>query len=76
MSNVEREKVRQAGAEDARRSRIQQGLPERIEDAAAVAILAALLKARPSVLSGKNGRLHGRKTAALSCGANAAATFP
>jgi hypothetical protein len=45
MSAEERVKVRKAGAEDARRSRIEQGLPERIEDATAIAILAALLRA-------------------------------
>jgi hypothetical protein len=44
MSDEERAKVRKAGAEDARRSRIRQGLPERIEDPAAIAILAALLR--------------------------------
>jgi hypothetical protein len=35
--------VRRAGAQDARRSRLRQGLPERIEDPAAIAVLAALL---------------------------------
>ena len=45
MSEEEREQIRKAGAEDARRSRLQQGLPERIEDPAAIAILAALLRA-------------------------------
>jgi hypothetical protein len=44
MSEEERAKVRRAGAEDARRSRLQQGLPERIEDPAAIAVLAALLR--------------------------------
>jgi hypothetical protein len=40
--------IRQAGADDARRSRAGQGFPERIEDPAAVAVLAALLRdARP-----------------------------
>jgi hypothetical protein len=43
----ERERIREAGAEDARRSRIENGLPERIEDPAAVAALAAMLR-RPS----------------------------
>lgn len=43
----ERATVCRAGAEDARRSRIQQGLPERIEDPAAVAVLAALLRSVP-----------------------------
>jgi hypothetical protein len=36
--------IRRAGAEDARRSRQKQGLPERIEDPAAIAVLAALLR--------------------------------
>jgi hypothetical protein len=44
MSDEERAKVRRAGAEDARRSRKRQGLPERIEDPAAIAVLAALLR--------------------------------
>jgi hypothetical protein len=39
--------IRQAGADDARRSRAEHGFPERIEDPAAVALLAALLRARP-----------------------------
>jgi hypothetical protein len=47
MSDQERAAIRQAGAEDARRSRIANGLPERIEDPAAVATLAAILR-RPS----------------------------
>jgi len=44
MSDEEREAIRKAGAEDARRSRVAQGLPERIEDPAAVAVLAAFLR--------------------------------
>lgn len=44
MSDEEREAIRKAGAEDARRSRVAQGLPERIEDPAAVAVLAAILR--------------------------------
>jgi hypothetical protein len=44
MSDEEREAVRKAGAEDARRSRVAQGLPERIEDPAAIAVLAAILR--------------------------------
>ncbi len=44
MSAGERAAIRQAGAEDARRSRARQGLPERIEDPAAVAVLAAILR--------------------------------
>jgi hypothetical protein len=48
FSDQERAAIRQAGAEDARRSRAGQGVPERIEDPAAVAVLAALLRdARP-----------------------------
>ena len=39
LSDQERAAIRQAGADDARRSRAQQGFPERIEDPAAVAIL-------------------------------------
>jgi hypothetical protein len=45
MSDEEREAIRKAGAEDARRSRVRQGLPERIEDPAAIAIIVALLRA-------------------------------
>jgi hypothetical protein len=48
MSAGDREAIRQAGAEDARRSRTEQGLPERIEDPAAVAVLAAILRAIPA----------------------------
>lgn len=44
MSDEERAAIRQAGADDARRSRVRQGLPERIEDPAAVAVLAAILR--------------------------------
>jgi hypothetical protein len=44
MSGQERAATRQAGADDARRSRVRQGLPERIEDPAAVAVLAAILR--------------------------------
>jgi hypothetical protein len=48
LSDQERAAIRQAGADDARRSRAEQGFPERIEDPAAVALLAALLRdARP-----------------------------
>jgi hypothetical protein len=43
LSARERAAIRQAGADDARRSRAGQGFPERIEDPAAVALLAALL---------------------------------
>jgi hypothetical protein len=44
MSYEEREAIRKAGADDARCSRAAQGLPERIEDAAAVAVLAAIMR--------------------------------
>ena len=45
LSDQERAAIRQAGADDARRSRAGHGFPERIEDPAAVAVLAALLRA-------------------------------
>jgi hypothetical protein len=48
MTDEERETVRNAGAEDARRSRIGHGLTERIEDPAAVAALAAILRDIPA----------------------------
>jgi hypothetical protein len=48
MSDQERAAIRQAGAEDARRSRIANRLPARIEDPAAVATLAATLRRPPS----------------------------
>ena len=48
MSDQERAAIRQAGGEDARRSRIASGLPERIEDPAAVATLAAILRRPPA----------------------------
>lgn len=48
LSEEERAAIRNAGREDARRSRLRQGLPERIEDPAAIAILAALLRTAPS----------------------------
>jgi hypothetical protein len=44
LSLEERAAIRRAGAEDARRSRLKQGLPERVEDPAAIAVLAALLR--------------------------------
>lgn len=47
MTDQEREVIRQAGAEDARRSRAEHGFPERIEDPAAVAMLAAILRDIP-----------------------------
>ena len=48
MSDQERAAIRQAGADDARRSRARQGLPERIEDPAAVAMLAAIFRDTPA----------------------------
>ena len=48
MSEDEREAIREAGADDARRSRIEHGFPERIEDPAAVARLAAILRDIPA----------------------------
>jgi hypothetical protein len=48
LSEEERAVIRNAGREDARRSRLRQGLPERIEDPAAIAILAALLRTQHS----------------------------
>ena len=42
LSDKDRAAIRQAGADDARRSRAGQGFPERVEDPAAVALLAAL----------------------------------
>ncbi len=48
LSDQERAAIRQADADDARRSRAEHGFPERIEDPATVAVLAALLRdARP-----------------------------
>lgn len=48
MSDEERESIRQAGADDARRSRVEHGFPERVEDPAAVARLAAILRDIPA----------------------------
>ena len=48
MTDEEREAIRQAGADDARRSRVEHGFPERIEDPAAVAMLAAILRDIPA----------------------------
>jgi hypothetical protein len=55
--------IRQAGADDARRSRAEQGFPERIEDAAAVAVLAALLRDTRPPPQNERGR-HTTKPAA------------
>ena len=57
LSDQERAAIRQAGADDARRSRAGQGFPERIEAPAAVAVLAALLRdARPPPRTGTRRR--------------------
>lgn len=48
MNAEERAAIRQAGADDNRRSRARQGLPERIEDPAAVAVLAAIMRDSPA----------------------------
>lgn len=64
LSAEERAAIRKAGADDARRSRARQGLPERIEDPAAVAVLAALLRAAPRTLAREGTRRHERKPAA------------
>jgi hypothetical protein len=64
MSAEERAAIRQAGADDARRSRARQGLPERIEDPAAVAVLAALLRAAPEARPKERTGHHERKPAA------------
>jgi len=65
MNDKEREAVRKAGAEDARRSRAEHGLPERIEDPAAVAALVAILRDRAGATAPKEStRRHGRKPAA------------
>ena len=44
LSAEERAAIRKAGADDARRSRVRQGLPDRIDDAAVIAVLADLLR--------------------------------
>jgi hypothetical protein len=64
MSAEDRAAIRQAGAEDARRSRTRQGLPERIEDPAAVAVLAAILRDIPAPRPPSESTCHGRKPAA------------
>jgi hypothetical protein len=64
MSAEERTAIRKAGAEDARRSRARQGLPERIEDPATVALLAALLRATHASAIKESRRRHGKNTAA------------
>jgi hypothetical protein len=47
MTPAERDAIRAAGARDARQSRAAAGLPERIEDPAAAARLAVLLRDPP-----------------------------
>ena len=64
MSAGERAAIRRAGAEDARRSRARQGLPERIEDPAAVAVLAAILRDTSAPPSPSESSSHERKPAA------------
>jgi hypothetical protein len=63
LSDAERAKVRAAGAEDGRHSRRNQGLPERIENPVAIAILAALLRTRKPREPEANNN-HGGKPAA------------
>ncbi len=64
MSAEDRSAVRKAGAEDARRSRARQGLPERIEDPAAVAVLAAIMRDTPALPPPDESSSHERKPAA------------
>lgn len=64
MSAEERAAIRQAGADDALRSRARQGLPERIEDPAAVAVLAAIMREVPAPPSPSKSSSHERKPAA------------
>jgi hypothetical protein len=59
MTEVEREAVREAGAEDLRRSRIEQGFRERFEDQAAAAVLAAI--------SGTTQRCRGKSGTTQRC---------
>ncbi len=63
LSEEERAEIRQAGAQDARRSRLRQGLPERIEDPAAIAIVAALLRTARRTPNTESTR-HERKSVA------------
>lgn len=64
MSDQERAAIRQVGADDARRSRTRQGLPERIEDPAAVATLAAILRDVPKPRPSTENSSHEREPAA------------
>ncbi|MBV9856088.1 MAG: hypothetical protein JOY82_16475 [Streptosporangiaceae bacterium] len=63
MSEEERARIRKIGAEDARKSRRQQGLPERIEDPAAIAILAALFRSTRRATTEKTKEHERKKTA-------------
>jgi len=56
LSPEERALIRRAGAHDARRSRLRQGLPERIEDPAAITVLAALLRTARSTRHHESNR--------------------
>lgn len=60
----DRAAIRKAGAEDARRSRVRQGLPERIEDPAAVAVLAAILRDTHAPPPSSESTSHEREPAA------------
>ncbi|HEV2372842.1 MAG TPA: hypothetical protein VGS19_11800 [Streptosporangiaceae bacterium] len=66
LTKADREKVRAAGAADARRSRLAAGLPERIEDPATIAMLAAMLRepATPGESTRDDRTKRGRKPAA------------
>jgi hypothetical protein len=64
MSAEDRAAIRQADAEDARSSRTEQGLPERIEDPAAVAMLAAILRDIPAPRPPSESTSHEKASAA------------
>lgn len=53
-----------AGVDDARRFRARQGLPERIEDPAAVAVFAAIMRDSPARPTPSERSSHERKPAA------------
>lgn len=61
LSDQEREAIREVGAHDARRSRIEHRFPERIEDPAAVAMLAAILRDIPKPRSPSENVSHERE---------------
>jgi hypothetical protein len=63
LSDQEREAIREAGAEDARRSRVEHGFPDRIEDLAAVAMLAAILRDIPKPRPPSESSSHERNPA-------------